>query len=112
MLRLPEGMRDRIKAAADASGRSMNAEIVAALEVQFPDRDPIRELLSKAVETLEILEKTPDTSVNELQFANRVVDEARGLYHASKLTRGIDVAPGSKLPRSGRFLGEQFSDDE
>lgn len=32
MLRLPEGMRDRIKAAADRNNRSMNAEIVLALE--------------------------------------------------------------------------------
>lgn len=30
-LRFPEGMRDRIKAAADANGRTMNAEIIAAL---------------------------------------------------------------------------------
>ena len=32
MLRLPDGMRDRIKAAASKGGRSMNAECVAALE--------------------------------------------------------------------------------
>ncbi|MEM9050289.1 MAG: Arc family DNA-binding protein [Pseudomonadota bacterium] len=32
MLRLPDGMRDRIKAAAAANGRSMNAEIVAQLD--------------------------------------------------------------------------------
>lgn len=31
MLRLPDGMRDRIKAAAEANNRSMNAEIVARL---------------------------------------------------------------------------------
>lgn len=31
-VRLPEGMRDRIKADADANGRSMNAEVVARLE--------------------------------------------------------------------------------
>ncbi len=31
-LRLPEGMRDRIKAAAEQSSRSMNAEIVKRLE--------------------------------------------------------------------------------
>ena len=31
MLRLPEGMREQIKAIADRSGRSMNAEIVVAL---------------------------------------------------------------------------------
>lgn len=36
MLRLPDGMRERIKAAADASGRSMNAEIVATLEEKYP----------------------------------------------------------------------------
>lgn len=31
-VRLPDGMRDRIKAAADANNRSMNAEIVARLD--------------------------------------------------------------------------------
>ena len=36
MLRLPEGMRERIKTVADANGRSMNAEIVLALEEKFP----------------------------------------------------------------------------
>lgn len=39
MLRLPDGMRDRIKAAADASNRSMNAEIVATLEEKYPGSD-------------------------------------------------------------------------
>lgn len=34
-LRLPDGMRDRIAEAAKASGRSMNAEIVARLESSF-----------------------------------------------------------------------------
>lgn len=36
MLRLPDGMRDRIKAAGDANNRSMNAEIVATLEEKYP----------------------------------------------------------------------------
>ena len=39
MLRLPDGMRDRIKLAADANNRSMNAEIVALLEEKFPPPD-------------------------------------------------------------------------
>lgn len=38
MLRLPDGMRDRIKAAAEANGRSMNSEIVATLEEKYPSR--------------------------------------------------------------------------
>ena len=37
IVRLPEGMRDRIKAAAAANHRSMNAEIVGALEAMFPE---------------------------------------------------------------------------
>lgn len=36
VLRLPDGMRERIKAAADRNNRSMNAEIVATLEGVYP----------------------------------------------------------------------------
>jgi hypothetical protein len=36
-LRLPEGLRDRIKAYAEEHGRSMNAEIVRILEAKFPE---------------------------------------------------------------------------
>lgn len=36
MLRLPDGMRERIKAEAEANNRSMNAEIVATLEEKYP----------------------------------------------------------------------------
>lgn len=35
MLRLPDGMRERIKGAAEANHRSMNAEIIARLEATF-----------------------------------------------------------------------------
>ena len=36
-VRLPEGMRERIKAAADQNGRSMNAEIIATLAEKYPE---------------------------------------------------------------------------
>jgi hypothetical protein len=36
VLRLPEGMRDQIKASAEDSGRSMNQEIITVLEEYFP----------------------------------------------------------------------------
>lgn len=42
MLRVPDGMRDRIKAAADANNRTMNAEIVARLYDSFETRDAER----------------------------------------------------------------------
>lgn len=40
IVRLPDGMRDRIKAAARANGRSMNAEIVFLLERSFQENGP------------------------------------------------------------------------
>jgi len=36
MVRVPEDLRDRIKTAADANGRSQNSEIVATLEEKYP----------------------------------------------------------------------------
>ncbi|AYF00464.1 Arc family DNA-binding protein [Paracoccus yeei] len=43
MLRLPDGMRDRIKVAAERNNRSMNAEIVASLEEKYPAPTPEEE---------------------------------------------------------------------
>lgn len=44
MLRLPDGMRERIKRAAEHNGRSMNAELVHRIELSFGlgDADRIR----------------------------------------------------------------------
>lgn len=39
LVRMPDGMRDRIKAAAKAFNRTMNAEIIARLEESFAVRD-------------------------------------------------------------------------
>lgn len=39
MLRLPDGMRDTLAKLADANGRSMNAEIIAALEQHLSGLD-------------------------------------------------------------------------
>jgi hypothetical protein len=52
MLRMPDGMRDRIAAAARDNGRSMNAEIVSRLEESLEDDNTIGELLDR-VERLE-----------------------------------------------------------
>lgn len=41
VVRFPDGMRDRIKAAAEANNRSMNAEIIATLEEKYPAPTPV-----------------------------------------------------------------------
>lgn len=58
VLRLPDGMRDRIKAAAEANNRSMNAEVIARLARSFQldenqadvtlTRDQMRRLIALA----------------------------------------------------------------
>ena len=52
IIRLPDGMRDRIKEAADSNGRSMNAEIVATLEEKYPAPGDAGELADFIVEFL------------------------------------------------------------
>ncbi|PLU50771.1 hypothetical protein BMJ25_06625 [Sinorhizobium medicae] len=54
VLRLPEGMRDRIKKAAERSGRSMNAEIIAALETYYPPEPSIYEVLDRVHNAIEL----------------------------------------------------------
>lgn len=44
-LRLPAALRDRIKDAAEANGRSMNAEIVGALARAYPKTGNATDLL-------------------------------------------------------------------
>lgn len=50
MLRLPDDLRDRIRLGAEKTGRSMTAEIVAALEEKFPA--PLDDIGSMSVDDL------------------------------------------------------------
>ncbi len=52
MLRLPDGMRAKLKASAEAAGRTMNAELIARLEKSFEDNDA--PLLARAIARLEM----------------------------------------------------------
>ena len=56
-LRLPDGLRDRIKASAEAHGRSMNAEIVRVLEEKYPEPWPLHVRLRYLTDLLRALKK-------------------------------------------------------
>jgi hypothetical protein len=43
-VRMPPGLRERIREAAAKNNRSMNAEIVASLEDKYPAVDPYEEI--------------------------------------------------------------------
>lgn len=53
IIRFPEGMRDRIAAAAKANGRSMNSELIARLEASFEqaESDLLKETLIAELQT-------------------------------------------------------------
>nr|WP_291374509.1 Arc family DNA-binding protein [Devosia sp.] len=53
MLRLPDGMRDRIAEVAKANGRSMNSEIVARLEESFSSNGIGKIDINELVDALE-----------------------------------------------------------
>lgn len=99
LVRLPEGMRDRIKAKADRAGMSMNEAIVWCLEQYFPApatlQDRIDEL-AKMVAALKDgneLEGQIDEIVDHIDSTLRKVDSGKitaSEIFATKVSRLIE----------------------
>lgn len=67
MVRFPDGLRDRIKRAAEKNGRSMNAEIISVLEEQYPEPASMEETIADIQESIRILRKfRGETLLNHL----------------------------------------------
>ena len=88
MLRLPDGMRDRIKTAAAENNRSMNAEIVATLEEKYPAPVSRVDELRRLVGLLDSQALAGDPMGAEQ--AEKTVEEMRRLLH---LLQGIGPTP-------------------
>lgn len=75
MLRLPDGMRDRIADAAKAAGRSMNAEIVARLQSSFESSAAAPETLAAGLDkVLKELERLHDVNQQLLKLNTYPLD--------------------------------------
>ena len=99
MLRFPEGMRERIKAAADASNRSMNSEIVARLEGGL-DRDEDGAI--KVWLPQELLERIYDEAHgSDLDPNLLIVDALESVFPAPVPTFG-DLISGLRKAIAGR----------
>ncbi|ATX66707.1 Arc family DNA-binding protein [Roseinatronobacter bogoriensis] len=60
-LRMPDGMRQRIKVGAARNNRSMNAEIIALLEKEYPDpRTDIRAALARIADLADAIGGSPE----------------------------------------------------
>jgi hypothetical protein len=96
-IRLPPGLRDRIRSAAEGNGRSMNTEIVQTLEEAYPDPEQLAHELSFLDEIDEIQEKLERLRIAQQQL---VLDQARA--EMKDLDRSI--------AKADRLLGEKGDD--
>jgi len=81
-LRLPDGMRDRLKTRAENNGRSMNTEIVACIEAVL-DRDG--EAASASGELAKLVSELRGTLASHDVTQRELLREFRAL---SKLVKG------------------------
>ncbi|HJE24951.1 MAG TPA: Arc family DNA-binding protein [Methylorubrum populi] len=94
MLRMPEGMRDRLKAEAEANNRSMNSEIVARLQQTFdrgrPDinfQKEVEKILSRVA--AEVAIKTASRTLGaviDMEYSSRDLTD---MEKVEKLVRKI-----------------------
>lgn len=93
IVRFPEGMRDEIKHAAEASGRSMNAEIIQRLKSSVEDEDVLKLLLPPETERALFT----DAAVNDMEAEERAVQILQANYghggeYTASLSRVEDLA--------------------
>nr|WP_051000063.1 Arc family DNA-binding protein [Sinorhizobium fredii] len=95
-LRLPDGMRDRIKRHAEANGRSMNSEIVSLIEIALWEAD-----MGRMQAGLEPLRETTERDWEIIKWAREV--EARRKEAAKDPLNLDDIPffdePEAKLPQ-------------
>lgn len=87
-LRLPDGLRERIKMYADYKGRSMNAEILRVLEREFPEPWEMGGRVSKLMAMLEMLKAGASNDTNIEKFTGTVEETVEGII--SGRVRGVD----------------------
>lgn len=87
IVRLPDGMRDRIKAAAEMNQRSMNAEIVAVLAEHFPTERTVDLIVDTINHYMKQMAAEPDPDRRE-RWAAQI---------------GISVGELRKLAANGRL---------
>ena len=82
LVRMPEGMRERIAEVAKANNRSMNSEIVAALEALYPPKDTVQEVIDMSRRIIGVVEDGSPPKIVEmrdmLQRLVGIMEEAEG----------------------------------
>lgn len=97
--RMPQALYEKLKASADASHRSVNAELVARLESTFPEWSHIKDR-----ETLEQFKETAgDMPLKAIMSASEINALAE---------RMLDLANGDYIPGQGLISGSRTQSPE
>lgn len=95
-LRLPPGLRERIKAYADRHGRSTNAEIVRVLENEFPEPWAVEDRIEQLLGLLKVMKG--DASNEAIgKFVDEVDETIRGIITGR--VRGLSEEQKNRVAR-------------
>jgi uncharacterized protein (DUF1778 family) len=89
--RMPADLRDRIRAASQEAGRSMNAEIIFALEAAYPAPGRVFD------EARAILARLRQDATAYADWSRKPMAERLEFVTAELAARGFDVDDGVKL---------------
>lgn len=104
VVRLPDGMRDRIADAAKANNRSMNAEIVARLQDSFRDDSRLARGIPTSDQRLDYLQLLYDAFQATSDNFTEEIGSRLSKYLSSVPTTEIDTAEAAeKLKKLLRF---------
>ncbi|WP_181257404.1 Arc family DNA-binding protein [Pseudaminobacter soli (ex Li et al. 2025)] len=95
LLRLPPGLRERIKAYADYMGRSMNEEIVRILERQFPEPWVAGSRIDELLEMLRVLQRSGASEDGIAKLVSELKATIEGI-HSGRVT-GLDEKARNRI---------------
>lgn len=109
ILRLPDGMRDRIKAAAARNKMSMNELVVEILEHQFPTPYTLSERIDELVDIVKAFRET--INVDETRFLTEKIHETFLDINSGKIPLE-DEAAKERVAELLEHWGEEAGDEE
>lgn len=87
-LRLPPGLRDRIKRYAEYQGRSMNEEIVRILEREFPEPWVAGARVGELLDMISVLQRSGASEDGIAKLVDELKETVMGIY--SGRIKGLD----------------------
>jgi len=89
IVRLPDGMRDRLKQAADANNRSVNSEVVSRLDASFDGPDAANTAL------IAILASTLN---HLLEYTNHLQNGREAVHLSPEVQKSLNRLANLRLP--------------